>query len=110
MYNKKYNIYIHPKNKINKKYKKFIIDDIINTSWGTYSLVNATINLLKAAINYNDYFILCSGDCFLLKNNIEYKGLSCFNFIKKENEYYKTDQWWILNKTDALTIINTILK
>jgi hypothetical protein len=101
------NIYIHPKNQIDKKYSKFIIDNVIETSWGSYSLVEASINLLKAAINTNDYFILCSGDCFLLRKEIKYEGLSCFDFVKKDDKYYKTSQWWILNKTDAITIINT---
>jgi hypothetical protein len=107
-----YNIYIHPKNKINDKYKKFIINKIIETSWGSYSLVEASINLLKEALknNNNKYFILCSGDSFLLRNEIKYEGLSCFDFIKKENNYYKTSQWWILNKNDAITIIKTINK
>jgi len=107
-----YNIYIHPKNKIDKKYKKFIINKIIETSWGTYSLVLATINLLKAALKNtnNNYFILCSGDCFLLRKEIKYEGLSCFDFIKINNEYYKTAQWWILNKIDAITIVKTINK
>jgi hypothetical protein len=107
-----YNIYIHNKNKIDTKYNNFIINKIIKTDWGKYSLVEATINLLKTAINNNEnkYFLLCSGDSYLLRKEIKYEGLSCFDFIRKENKYYKTSQWWILNKKDALTIINTVNK
>jgi hypothetical protein len=108
----KYNIYIHPKNELDNKYKKYIINKIVNTEWGTWSLVEASINLLKSALKNvdNDYFFLCSGDSYLLNKKFNYYGLSCFDFVKKQDNYYKTSQWWILNKTDAITIVTTINK
>ena len=108
----KNNIYIHSKNEINKKYQKYIINKIIDTEWGTYSIVEATINLLKTALknNDNDYFVLCSGDSYLLRKTFKYHGLSCFEFFKKQNNYYKTSQWCILNKKDAIIIVKTVNK
>ncbi len=110
----KYNIYIHPKNKI-EKYKEFVIPNIIDTEWGKYSIVEATINLLDEAFKNtnNKYFILCSEDCFLLHKDVDKyidKTYSQFNFIKKENNYYKTSQWFILNRHDAKIILDTKIK
>ena len=48
------NIYIHAKypEKVNKKYKKYIIKNLIKqTDWCEYSIVKATINLLKEALS-----------------------------------------------------------
>jgi hypothetical protein len=118
---KKYNIYIHPKNSIDSKYSKYIISNTIETKWATYSLVGATINLLKAAYNDNDYFVFCSGDSYLLTNNFSYNGLSSFDFIMEGHDntqfkniynikFYKSSQFCILNKKDALVIINSVNK
>jgi hypothetical protein len=108
---KGYNIYIHSKNKINK-YKEYVIPNIIETEWGQMSIVNAEINLLKEAYknNNNKYFILCSEDCFLLHSNIEKyinKKYSMFSFIKQYNNFYKTEQWWILIRNDVKVILAT---
>lgn len=108
---KKYNIYIHPKNTI-IKYSKYIIPNIILTEWGKYSIVEAEINLLKESYKNenNKYFILCSGDCYLLHSQIEKyinKNFSMFSFIKKYNGFYKTEQWWILTRNDVTIILNT---
>jgi len=71
-----HNIYIHPKNidKIDKKYKKYIIHDIVKTSWGFTR--KATINLLQQAYKNenNKFFMLCSGDAYIY-NNEKYKGI-----------------------------------
>ena len=108
---KQYNIYIHPKNKI-KKYKQYVIKNIIQTEWGKMSIVNAEINLLKEAYknNKNKYFILCSEDCFLLHSNIEKyinKKFSMFSFSKKYENFYKTEQWWCLLRDDVKIILET---
>jgi hypothetical protein len=42
-----FNIYIHPKNIVDDKYKKYVIKNIIQTEWAKFSIVEATINLLK---------------------------------------------------------------
>jgi hypothetical protein len=50
------NLYIHPKYKdnVDENYKKYIINDIIDTKWCDISLVLATINLLKEAYKNKD--------------------------------------------------------
>jgi hypothetical protein len=114
------NIYIHPKypSKINQKYKRYIIKNLIEpTKWCDFSIVQASINLLKEAIldNSNEWFILLSEDSYPIYTNNEFikkfknihNNKSVFNFLSKYRGYYKTSQWWILNKTDAQIIINS---
>ena len=111
------NIYIHPKypDKVDNKYRRYIIKDIIETSWGDMSIVRATINLLKSALSNkeNKWFVLLSGDTsptyhtseelfyFLARSN----GRSFFDV--NPNYSNKTSQWWILNRKDAETIVNS---
>lgn len=108
-----FNIYIHPKNIVDDKYKKYVIKNIIQTQWAKFSIVEATINLLKEAIKNEDnkYFILCSQDSFLLQNknmlNKYNEKLSSFNYINSYQNLYKTSQWWILNRIDAEIICTT---
>jgi len=111
-----YNIYIHPKTSVDDKYKKYVINDIVETKWGDFSIIKATINLLNEALKNKDnkYFILCSQDSFLLQNknilNKYNEKLSLFNFVSSYENLYKTSQWWILNRTDAETILKTEMK
>jgi hypothetical protein len=116
------NIYIHPKfpNKVSNNIKKYIIKDLVETKWGEYSIVKATINLLKEAYKNkdNNYFILLSGDSypiytyeqFIHKFNKLNKNKSCFNFIEKIDNYYKSSQWWILTRNDAKVILDNVSK
>ena len=115
------NIYIHAKypEKVNKKYKKYIIKNLIKqTDWCEYSIVKATINLLKEALinKSNKWFVLLSQDSYPIYNNFFEKfeqlhdNKSIFNYVDKYNDYYKTSQWWILNREDANIIINNELK
>jgi hypothetical protein len=116
------NLYIHPKfpNKINNNMKKYVINNLVPTKWGDYSIVKATLNLLKEAYNNkeNDYFILLSSDSYPLFNKNIFKknfmkldkNMSTFFFIKKIDIFYKSRQWWILTRTDANIILNTINK
>jgi hypothetical protein len=110
------NTYIHPKypDKINIKYQKYIIKNLINpTAWCDLSIVYATINLLETAVRNisNRFFILLSDDCYPLyeidKLDNMLGDLSIFNLKLTKNDYYKTSQWWILNLSDANLIINT---
>ena len=108
-----FNIYIHPKNIVDDKYKKYVIKNIIQTEWAKFSIVEATNNLLKEAIKNEDnkYFILCSQDSFLLQNknilNKYNEKLSSFNYVNSYQNLYKTSQWWILNRIDAEIICTT---
>jgi len=115
------NIYIHPKypDKVKKEHKKYIIKNLINpTEWCHFSIVKATINLLKESFNNksNKWFFILSQDSFPLYNNyIEkfeqlHNNKSIFSFRNKYEDYYKTSQWWVLNRDDAEIIINTELK
>jgi hypothetical protein len=82
------------------------------------SLVNASINLLKAAYSDNcDYYILLSGDAYPIYSNDEFiekineldLNKSIFDVMNEENSngIYKASQWWLLTKQDAKIIINT---
>jgi len=109
-----YNIYIHPKNEIDKKYRKYIIPKIAETKW--CDVVEAEINLLEEALKNpkNKYFIMVSGDAYLLYNSDQINKFdpiySCFSFSKNYElhgkKYYKTATWWILNRNDAEIICN----
>ena len=117
------NIYIHPKypSKVNHKYRKYIIKNLIHhTKWCDYSIVEATLNLLKEALDNdsNRWFILLSEDTYPMYNNDEFvkqfnnihQDRSIFNYKYKYKYYYKTSQWWILNRSDAEIIINNKIK
>ena len=114
------NLYIHPKykNNVDDNYKKYIINDIIETEWCNISLVLATINLLKEAYKNknNEWFFLLSHDSYPLYDNIETKfnkihnNKSIFNYKSKiiinDRKYYKTSQWWVLKRDDVKIILD----
>jgi hypothetical protein len=110
------NIYIHPKypNNVDFYFKKYIINNLIDTKWGDYSIVLATINLLNEAyLNTNNkWFILLSEDSFPIftfnkfKNQLNKFNKSLFSFHKKENNFWKTSQWWILIREDVKIILD----
>jgi hypothetical protein len=123
-------LYIHPKyyDQIKDQYKKYVIKNIIPTSWGNINLVTATINLLKEAYNNEcEHYILLSGDTYPIYSKNDFMNLfdnldlslSTFDFWRKiqikEPLYindrqittlYKTSQWWMLTKKDVTTILN----
>lgn len=57
-----FNLYIHSKNKKCKTFSKYFIENTVPTEWGQFSLVEATIELFKAALEdeQNEYFTLIS--------------------------------------------------
>lgn len=63
-----FNLYIHPKVKRPSLFSDYYIDKNIPTQWGHFSLVEATIELMKAALEDkdNEYFSLISGSHFPL--------------------------------------------
>lgn len=114
---KNQNIYINPKflNKINPEYKKYIIPNLITeTKWGKISIVYATLELIKEAYKnkLNKWFILLSQDVYPLVSleNIQKKlknqEKSMFDYNVDNGIYYKTSQWWILNREDIKIILN----
>ena len=57
-----FNLYIHPKDDYQCVFSDYFIDNRVETAWGHFSLVEATIELMKAALNDkdNEYFTLIS--------------------------------------------------
>ena len=57
-----FNLYIHSKSKKSRFFSDYFIDKKVPTSWGQFSLVEATIELIKAALEDedNEYFSLIS--------------------------------------------------
>jgi len=115
---KKYNIYIHPKfaNEVDNYFKKYIIKDIVETKWGDFSIVQATLNMLTVAYaDNNDYYFLISGDSCPLYNQKLFStmfssnnnDISSFDFMKKYDNIYKSSQWWMMIKQDVSIILNT---
>jgi hypothetical protein len=101
-------LYIHAKypEKLDNYFVSHLIKNLVDTKWGDMSLVSATINLLEESYEECDYFYLISGDTYIT-NKPEIYDLSCFDFLKEYNNFYKTSQWWGLNKKDAKNIIKT---
>lgn len=103
------NVYIHPKQRefIDEADKRYVIPNIINTSWGEKSIVDATILLLEQAKEdmSNQWFILCSEDSCPLKKYEEFRRfmesqtLSIFNVMDSKKN--KTSQWWALCRADV---------
>ena len=63
-----FNLYIHPKERKSSVFSDYYIDNIVPTSWGHFSLVEATIELMKAGLKdeENEYFTLISDSHFPL--------------------------------------------
>ena len=66
----KFNLYIHPKIRRPSIFSNYFIDNVVPTAWGQFSLVEATIELIKAALedDDNEYFSLISESHFPLYN------------------------------------------
>lgn len=76
---KKYQVWIHPKLKINKKLYEFpvnVVKNKINTLNKSHiSIVQATLQLLKESLNneHGKHFIFCTQNCIPLYNFIFYE-------------------------------------
>lgn len=113
-YTKNHNVFIHPKyNLTNDYFKKKIIPEVVETNWGSISIVYATINLLKNAFyrTNNNWFVLLSQDVYPLTPIVDFEYFlsnqkhSCFEYITHKYSIHKTSQWWILNRTDVSIIL-----
>ena len=112
-----FNILIHPKypKAINSNWMPFLSSKIIETGWGSDSIIIATLILLKQALDLYDseWYILCSEDSYPLLSSIDCrdyfndKELSIFHPIDEDNPN-KTSQWFALSKIDVLSIINNL--
>ena len=108
------NIYIHPKyiEKLDKKFKKYVISNLVKTQWGDKSIIYATLELLKAAYANpkNKWFILCSEDIYPL---VDYYQLNSYlsdqehSIFDVTNETKnKTSQFWALKREDVHKILD----
>lgn len=113
------NIYLHvdKKSDLNdfKEYenKVNIIKERVNVRWGSYSQIQATLNLLeKTKEKKYDYIFLLSGDCLPLRNNIgieqipqennkkEYVSLDInYNNVENRVKYKYNKYYYIKNKS-----------
>lgn len=75
-----FNLYLHPKFDTPSLFSDYRVKNIVPTAWGHFSLVEATIELMKAALEdeENEYFTLISDSHFPL-----YDLDSTVNLIKK---------------------------
>jgi len=102
---KKYQVWIHPKLKINKKLYEFpinIVKNKINTlSKSHISIVQATLQLLKESLKdeHGKHFIFCTQNCIPLYNFVFYE-----EFLKNLNksivsfiDFNKKDRYYDLN-------------
>jgi hypothetical protein len=112
---KPYNVYVNTKisTKLDPRYKVTSYP----TEWGSKSIVDATIEMLKTA--YKDgqkWFILLAYDAFPLvrSSNLEsflkYQTKSLFHLIENNETDWKTSQWWLLSRADVETIIENYEK
>jgi hypothetical protein len=126
--NSNYNMYIHNKNEVTGIFKKYCINDIVETTWGEISLIKATLNLFKEAYknDANEYFVLLSDKCVplysadetynriteLRHNIIEEEFVSIFRLDElnhrfkrmkdkqflNTNNFSRQSQWCLLNR------------
>jgi hypothetical protein len=126
----KYNVYIHNKNDFTGDFKKYCIEDRIETQWGKISLVKATLKLFKTAFKNkeNKYFVLLSDKCIPLyspdklfekiknldnnlimsrkvKHRKRFKKLKDKKFFKKK-KFTKQHQWMLLKRKTVKFFIN----
>lgn len=126
-----YSIVIHPKETwkvTHPLFHKKICSNLCRTEWGDWSLVEATLNLLRDGLKDpdNKYFILCSEACIPIQtfdfiyNTLRISDSTIFfcdnfygydydeNIMSKyleKNRYAKQSQWMILKREDAEELI-----
>jgi hypothetical protein len=108
------NIFIHPKLDAKKHLQKYVIQERVQTEWGKYSIVQASINLLQNAFDdtQDEWFILLSYDSFPIFSynelyvwlQTQYKSIFFLNETRNET-LWKTSQWWALNRNDVEIIL-----
>lgn len=131
----KFNLYIHPKIKRPSVFFDYYIKNRVSTGWGKFSLVEATIELIKAALEDedNEYFVLISESHFplydlnstvdLIKERYEKTTFSKhFSFdtkVKSQkifregvqdykfDEYNAVCQFFVLRRKDAIEFVQT---
>jgi hypothetical protein len=131
----KFNLYIHPKTRRPSIFSDYYIDNVVPTAWGQFSLVEATIELIKAALedDDNEYFSLISESHFPLYDLNKTVGLIKERYSKttfskhfsfhtkvksqltfregikdyKFDEYNAVCQFFVLRRKDAIKFVET---
>jgi hypothetical protein len=113
-YLKHCNAYIHPKTKVvHPELEQYVISPLIPTEWGKYSIVEATLALLRVAYSNpeNEWFVLLSYDAYPLYTFDELntwlttQRKSIFTFESIHMKFHKTSQWWMIKREDVKTIL-----
>ena len=112
-----HNILIHPKypEQVSDRLRPYITRTLVPTTWGEWSIVNATVYMLHQAFQADpssQWFVLLSGDVFPMMSEPEMCAFLARQtksiFHQKEEPrdgVWKASQWWILNRRDALKVI-----
>lgn len=110
-----YNLYIHSKEPLLGKFADKVIPNCIPTEWGKFSLVEATILLLKEAFKdpCNERFILLSESHFPLydiettckKLLTEWNHMSVKPFITLK--FTKSHQWFVFTRRNVEMLLNS---
>lgn len=113
---KRHHVYIHPKfpKLVQSTFRENIISDLVtDTEWGSIRLVDATVNLLRAALEADpasQWFVLLSQDVYPVVTEQELLAylskqyLSIFQVCGTSTN--KASQWWIMNRVDAMLVVN----
>lgn len=110
-------ILIHAKylDTLNEIWRPHLSSKLIDTAWGSMSIVNATLLLMKQAFDSGaDWFVLCSEDSYpLLSSNeliafLTNETKSIFHLTDPVKNPNKTSQWFAINREDASTIVNNL--
>ena len=131
-----FNLYIHPKDDSECVFSNYFIGNRVETAWGHFSLVEATIELMKAALEDkdNEYFTLISDSHLplysldettkLIKNNYSKMTFSTHGAISTKaksqrvlkhgvqgdhrfNLYNAVCQFFVWRRKDAIRFIET---
>jgi hypothetical protein len=108
------NIYIHPKIPgKNSDWNRWEVSNPVATKWGDCSIVEATLLLLRAALqeSQNYYFVLCAEDSYplvsfsVLQTNLLRQNKSMVQCLSKREK--KSSQWWMLLRRDAEDLVTS---
>jgi hypothetical protein len=111
-------IIIHPKHpdSLDAFWKPYCSKYLIETSWGSETIVVASLLLLEQSLQNNcDWFILCSADSYPLisfddlMSDLDKQPYSMFNPMKDKQNPFKTSQWWALKRDDVIMLLEGIL-
>lgn len=115
---KHHNVYIHPKfpKLVQPSFRENIISELVtDTEWGSIRLVDATVNLLRAALEADpasQWFVLLSQDVYPVVTEPELLAYLSKQYLSifqvrgtPGSSTNKASQWWIMNRVDAMLVV-----